>query len=152
MLQINVNAKNINNVAIIPTLYVVVISEGTFTIEGLGKASTNIGVISSQDILDAKMSPFVNYRDIEEVNGGNFLSGLVNFGKDVLDKAKDVNKFLKDSKIISSTLGVIPHPYAKAAAPIASEWGYGDMDMGSGVMVGGKHMSRAELKRRAMRN
>ena len=73
MLQVQVQATNVNQtLSISPTLYLVPVLEGTFTIEGLGRASTNVGVISSTDILDAHSKPFVNYKDVEHVNGGDF--------------------------------------------------------------------------------
>ena len=83
MLLVQADVRNISNRSITPTLYICIVSEGTFCITGMGSATTNIGVISSEDILNASMQPGVNYYDVQEVNGGNFFSGLVNFGKDV---------------------------------------------------------------------
>jgi hypothetical protein len=136
MLQIQGTATNISNRNIDPTLYIVVVSEGTFTIEGLGKASTNIGVITSQDILDAQAQPWVDYYDVQQVNGGNFLSGLKSFGNKLW-------KYARDNKIVSKGLKAIPHPYAQVAAPVAEALG-----LGSGVMVGGKRMNRKSLRDR----
>ena len=139
MLQVQVSGRNVANRAITPTLYIIVVSEGSFTVEGLGKCSTNIGVISSQDILDAKSLPYVNYADVESVNGGNFFSGLKNFGSDVL-------KYLKDEKAISKglkTIGTVPNPYAQAAsqaAPFVEALGYGN------VPSGGKGLKRKQMK------
>lgn len=127
MLQVQVTATNISNDAsLTPTLYIVVVSEGSFTIEGLGKASTNIGVITSQDILDAQSNPFVNYNDIQCVNGGNFLSGLKNFGREILSGAKNVNNFLREHKPISTISGLIPHPAAQSISQISRSLGYGE--------------------------
>lgn len=126
MLQVNVTCTNVSKNPITPTLYVVVVSEGSFTIEGLGKASTNIGVITSQDILDAQANPFVDYKDVEEVNGGNFLSGLKDFGRRILSIAKPVNEFLKDTHLISNVLGKIPYPIAQNIASAARSVGYGE--------------------------
>jgi hypothetical protein len=145
MLQINMNAKNISSNSITPTFYIVVVSEGTFTIQGLGKASTNIGVITSQDILNARANPFVNYNDVEEVNGGegNFLSGLKQFGTELLDKVKGAIPFVKD------VVGV-----AKEVAPLL---GFGEDDMmdgegeGEGVSFGGRRMHRSQLHHRIKR-
>lgn len=165
MLQVNVLATNISNRTITPTLYIVIVSEGTFTIEGLGKASTNIGVISSKDILDAKQSPFVNYRDVQEVNGGNFLSGLKDFGRKLLPILKKGNEFLRDTQAISKGLSAIPHPYAQLGSQAARAIGYGEgiyaggcgmcgtgkcVCNQGGVLVGGRSLSRSQLKNRLM--
>lgn len=139
MLQVQGTAINYSNRAIVPTLYIVVVSEGTFTIEGLGKASTNIGVITSQDIMDAQSSPWVDYNDVQDVNGGNFLSGLKSFGSKLWS-------FVKDNKLLSKGLKAIPHPYAQAAAPFAESLGLGGVR--AGVVVGGKSMSRRSLRDR----
>lgn len=99
MLQVTALCKNTSAVTINPTLYIVTVLEGTFTIEGLGRSSTNIGVISSQDVLNCAPEDrmHINYNAVQKVNGGNFLSGLQNFGK-----------WLTDTHVISDTLGKTP--------------------------------------------
>jgi len=126
MLQVSGIATNISNRTITPALYIVIINEGTFTVEGNGRASANIGVLSSEDILNAKMSPYVTYCDVEDVNGGNFLSGLKHFGQKLVSGLEDVNKFLKGSKAISGVLGAIPTPYTQIGSRVASVLGYGE--------------------------
>ncbi len=154
LLQIVGTATNISSRPIIPTLYVVVVSEGSFTIEGWGKASTNIGVLSKDDVRMAQNSPWVSYKNVEEVNGGNFLSGLKDFGKRILDVAKPVNQFLRDTRAISGITGMIPHPGAQAASQIARAIGYGEGGVTSGgvtsggVVIGGKRMAKSDLRRR----
>lgn len=125
MLQIQGTATNISNRTITPALYIVIINEGSFTVEGLGKASTNIGVLSSEDILNAKQSPFVTYCDVEEINGGNFFSGLKSFGNKLLHGVKDVNSFLRENKVLSGLSGLVPHPAAQIASKGLSVLGYG---------------------------
>jgi hypothetical protein len=145
MLQINGLSTNVSNRAITPTMYIVVVSEGTFTVEGIGKASTNIGVISSQDILDAMSSPWVDYNDVQCVNGGNFLSGLKSFGNKLW-------KFAKETKAISKGLRAVPNPYAQMGATAAESLGLGYMD--GGVAIGGRRkkggmiLDRGALKNR----
>jgi hypothetical protein len=169
MLQVNVTkCINVSNRTIVPTLYIVIVSEGSFTIEGLGKASTNIGVISSQDILDARQSPFMNYRDVEDINGGNFFSGLKDFGQKLLPILRRGNEILRQSQAVSKGLSLIPHPYAQIGSQVAKAVGYGEgegvlvggcgycgthqcMCGSGGVVLGGKRLSRAALKKRLMR-
>jgi|WetSurMetagenome_2_1015567.scaffolds.fasta_scaffold00833_7 hypothetical protein len=171
MLQVNVNVTNVSNRSITPTLYVVVVSEGSFTIEGLGKASTNIGVISSQDILDAASMPGLNYKDVEHVNGGNFLSGLKDFGRNLLSGIKDANAFLKDTRLLSNVSGLIPHPGAQAFSGVTKQLGYGEgegegegymrmrhkkhrggVGVGGvgvgGVVIGGRQLPRSRLAKK----
>jgi hypothetical protein len=136
MLQVTVTCTNVSNHTISPTLYMVTVLEGTFTI--LDRRSfTNIGVITSQDILDCQQSPFVNYKDVEMVNGGDFFSGLKSF-------FSGVNNLLKDSKVISTVSGLIPHPISQGISAVSRNLGYGD----GGVMVGGRQLTRAQLKNR----
>lgn len=147
MLQVNVACKNISNRTITPTLYIVVVSEGTFTIEAVGRASINVGVITSQEILDARTmtTQVVSYKDVEDVSAGNFFTGLRDFGKKLLTG-------LRDSKAISSTLSAIPSPYTQALAPVARSLGFGEGAViggnGGGVFAGGRMMSRSQMRNR----
>jgi hypothetical protein len=144
-LQMDVTVRNCNlTTAITPTLFIVPIYEGTFTIEQLGSSINQVGVISKTDVLNARQAPFVDYQDVQDVNGGNFFSSLKNFGQNLLTG-------LKDTKAISNVLGQIPNPYAQIGSQVARSVGLGeDMDEmeGNGVLVGGKMFTRAQLKRR----
>jgi major capsid protein len=151
MLQMQVNCRNLRNAVINPTLYIVAVLDGTFTIEGLGRASTNVGVITSQDILDAKSKPFLNWKDVEDVNGGNFFDGIKQFFTD------KVLPLIKESRIASNLANLIP-----VAGPAISKslknLGYGDGVYAGegdgvyagegGVVLGGAKMSRAQMRRR----
>lgn len=84
-LQMDVTVKNVNQTAsVTPCLYIVIVSEGTFSIEN-NRSISMIGVISKQDVLNAKSMDCmcVNYEMTQDVNGGDFLSGLKKFGSDV---------------------------------------------------------------------
>lgn len=150
-LQLELDVINTNQTQnVTPTLYIVVVSEGTFTIEN-NRSVSQIGVISKMDILEAKQhqSPFIDYHDIMEVNGGNFLSGVARFGKDIWNKIKPyVRSAVKLGKKI--------YPYAKAAwntaraiAPLVVGLGEGGSQAGSsagayagGELVGGESGGR----------
>jgi hypothetical protein len=89
-LQLRVDAINANTVdAITPTLYVIVISEGTLTIAN-NTTTAQIGVVTPQDDISAKHMPLIDYNTIREAYGGNFLSGLKDFGRGVVKGFKDV--------------------------------------------------------------
>lgn len=140
-LQVTLNVQNLNSSGAWDTvpmsILMVVVQEGTFTVAALGQSVAQLGVISKQDILDAKPSPFVSYRDIQDINGGDFFSGLKDFGS-------KINNFLKESKLISTLAPLIPG-VGGPASQIARNLGYG-YD-GNGVMAGGKKLSKAQLRK-----
>lgn len=145
-LQVTVNVYNPdptgNHDGLDLSLNVTIVEEGTFSVPKLGFSTTQIGVISSQDILDSQQNPFINYKDLQHVNGGSgdFLSGLKRLGQDIysgLHNTRVVSKGLK-------SLGAIPNPYAQVAssvgAPIAESLGLG--------FGGGRRVSKRSLKSR----
>ena len=171
-LQVIGRFKNNSNASINATLFIVIVSEGSFTIPGLNSATRQLGVITKADVLNAQSKPGVDYDEIRESQyggEGNFLSNLKKFGS-------KINDFLKKSKIISSVASAIPHPIAQTIGSVAKNIGYGDgyrrMGYGNGVSagvvidpsqyhdygcgegvvagvpVGGRRLSRAELKHR----
>lgn len=160
-LQVAVDIKNVNYSgewdAYPISLYVLVVSEGTFTITESGSAMVQNSVLSTKDVLEAKMNPMYNYLDVQEVNGGNFYSGLKNLGSKIYQNLGKANKFLKDTKLISKasnlasyipgTPGVLAQDIEKAA----SNYGYGykrpKKAMG-GVVLGGKKMTKSQLQNR----
>lgn len=74
-LQISVDTTNISKDVIAPSLYIVVVSEGTLTIHE-NRTIQNIGVVSQQDVLNLKDVPEMNYYDVMGYDGGDFLSSL----------------------------------------------------------------------------
>ena len=158
-IQISGVATNVNNVAITPTLYIVPVLEGTFTVVSMGQCSTNIGVITPQDILDCQQNASVNYKDVEHINGGDFWSGLRDFGAKLLPYLQMANNFLKSTKLISTVATKIPHPVAQTIGNAARFLGYGEgegldgmmpeaaMDDG-GVLLGGRRLHRKNLHAR----
>ena len=139
-LQLEIDVINTNQTnSITPTLYIVVVSEGTFTIEN-NRSVSQIGVISKMDILEAKQhqSPFIDYHDIMKVNGGNFLSGVKRFGQNIW---KNVKPYVRSAV----KLGKKIYPYAKAAyntaravAPLLIGLGEGGSMAGNGSYTGGE--------------
>lgn len=129
-LQINAQFINTGNNPINATLYIIIVSEGSFTIPGLNSATRQLGVITKNDILNAKEKPGVSYDQVRESlygGEGNFFSNLRDFGSKVLD-------FLRGSKIISTVASAIPHPIAQTIGTVARNIGLGD----------GRHMAHHE--------
>ena len=127
-LQVQLTVTNINPAAITPVLLIILVNSGTFTVQRLGSSTINTGVLSSQNILDAKQMPGISLKDVESNTGGDLFSGL-----------KDIGKWIKSNKILSTIvgpglglLGMIPGPQSlplKALSalgtPAAAAFGYG---------------------------
>lgn len=155
-LQISATIKNINasgewNTARV-SLYVIVVLEGSFTITSVGSAITQTAVISTRDVLNSLQSPMYNYLDVQEVNGGNFLSGLKDLGRKAYQNLSSANKFLKDNKVVSRASDVISYipgivgDTARDVGDVARNYGYG-MNKG-GIVLGGKKMTKKQLQDR----
>lgn len=163
-LQIQATILNINTLeTITPTLYMIIVSEGVFTVLD-NRSVSQIGVVSKLDVIDSRMSPFVDYNMLYNIHGGNFWSSIKSFGSKVLHGLDKVHDFVRDNKLLSrglSAVSMIPEaaPFAGPAAAVAKNLGYGD----GGVLVdpsqfahygpytgagkkGGKKMSRAQLR------
>lgn len=81
----NIDTVNPKNIAI----YTVAISEGVLNINN-GVAMGNYDIISNVDVLTSQtsMSPYINYNDIKDVNGGNVWTNIKHFGKDIWESIK----------------------------------------------------------------
>lgn len=135
LLQVQVQCTNISKRSIIPVLVVATVQEGSWVIQN--KASySSVGIVTMEDIKMANERPHYNMRDVEDVNGGNFFSGL----KNVFSKIGD---FFKKHSLLSKGLALIPHPHAQLASKGAEAIGYGHQmhalpyaGMRAGVMAG----------------
>jgi hypothetical protein len=137
MIQVNATVKNVSSNAIFATMYVVMVLEGSFTITSVGSATVNTGCLSPNDVLDCHNKPGVSLQDAQDVHGsGDFWSGLKNFGSKLFN-------FVKDNKLISKGLSLIPHPIAQVGSRAAKSVGFGNAEM-----MGGRHLSRAQMRRR----
>lgn len=114
-LQLEVDVTNCNTINLVtPTLYIVTISDGTFTIEN-NRSISQIGVISKMDILNARQneSPYIDYDQAHSTYTGgahgNFYSG----------KLEQLWKFIKPPLAKLYRLGKKIAPYAQAAYGVA---------------------------------
>jgi hypothetical protein len=93
--QVTCDFTNINQTqSINPTLYLVFVSEGIWTIENL-QSIAQIGVLNKEDILNARQIPGVNIRFSDNVYGGDFLKSLKNVGNQVLAATKKAAPYIK---------------------------------------------------------
>ena len=124
--QIKCNFTNINQTqSIIPTLYLVFISEGIWTIENLNSIA-QIGVLSKTDILNAHQQPPINYKATNNVYGGDFLADLRRFGHKLMHGLKTAAPYLKTAADVA----------VKAAPFVLPLVGLGEDH--AGVLVGGR--------------
>lgn len=105
-LQLTASVTNRSSSAIIPTLYVVVVNEGVFTIQN-NSAYSQIGVISRQNVLDANHQEGINYNDLKYMSGASIFK---NFGRKLANTIKQIGKTTKSAVQI-----------AKEVAPIARD-------------------------------
>jgi hypothetical protein len=143
-LQVSVSAANISGQTLNATLYVVPVYEGTFTIPNSGAALVQIGVLSSSDILEAGKNGYVNYNDVQKVNGGgDFFSNIKDFF------VNKVAPFLRNTKLASNLANVIP-VVGPAISKSIRNLGYGEGEGEGGVLIGGASMGRERLRQRLM--
>ena len=115
-LGLTCNFTNTSSQTILPTIYVVVIAEGSFNVTD-GSCSHALGVLSPDDILNGEIMPVGSYRRSEDVYGGKF-----EFLKSFANK---VGSFVKKHKLISRGLALAPDPRLKMASIAADVMGYG---------------------------
>lgn len=132
-LQLTTNWLNTNPTQTIinPTLFCVVIYEGTFTIrDGFCSADTNI--LSQEDVLLAKPASGIVPHNLNKSVYGGLFEGFAN-------ALSNASKFLRDTKLISGVSGLIPHPAAQAISQGAKTLGYGAKPKKRGAaLVGGR--------------
>ena len=101
-LQINATVVNPGNTDITnPVFYIIAVSEGTWSVLQ-NRSVSQIGVISHKDVLDASMQPEVDSVLIDAYYGGNFFTGLKNFGENVL---KGVQKAIPYAETAAQVVG-----------------------------------------------
>jgi|HubBroStandDraft_1064217.scaffolds.fasta_scaffold21160_3 hypothetical protein len=143
--------KNINtSLAIAPRLYIIGVQDGTLTLMR-GNSINQIGVITKQDILDAKEKPYdrsISISQIRKYEGSSFFSVL-----------KDINNYVKGNKLVSRGLNAVgsfvPEGYKQGVQKfedIAKDLGYGLVAQRGGATVGGALVGGRKLTRAQMRN
>ncbi len=156
-LLIQATFTNINpSVSNVYSLYVVVLSEGTFNVSST-ETFTQIGVINETDVLNAKQNPAISYADVKAIakeGTGDFYSGLKNFAKTLIRGAENVVPYVGPAiKIAKALTGngakkklklkpIVSGGRKKKISKKSLRKG-GSMDDSE---LGGKVMSRSEFK------
>lgn len=159
-LQLQVSATNLSGRTINPSIYVIIINQGSFTLIGSGSATVNLGVLSQDDVLNSSLQEGVPMSEVTQFSGGNWFTSLKEWGSKLMPYVQRVHDFVKDNKLISSALTLVPAntpygigPGSKAAAVVARSFGYGkggdygDIVMGSGN-AGGQQLRKQDLRAR----
>jgi hypothetical protein len=159
--QIDVEVRNVNQVdAIVPTLYIVPVYEGTFSVISQ-RSITQTNVLTKQDVLNADEKPQVSYEKYyNQLEGsGDFLGDL----KYVMDEPWD-----RLIKPVGKELLPLALSGAKKFLGLGAESGgeymmeemegegmmrkmKGKGAKSAGILLGGAKMSRAELKNKLNR-
>ncbi len=164
-LQMDVTVKNIYKEAVTPELYVVVANEGTFTLHN-NSATTQIGVISKSDILNAQKQKGINYNDLRYMSGSSFfkdlgkkLTRVVKNAPKAIKTAKQITPYVKDILKIASLMGVgydeAEEIYKKCGASVVGgkkrgrpkgKKGCRPKGKKGGILIGGRRVTREELE------
>ena len=133
---------------IIIKMIMVVITPGTFILTNNGKALLETGVLTQQDVVNAREADEIDYNEIADSYGGDFFSGLRQFGEKIFKGIKTAIK--KVAPIVKEAAPIIKElaPIATRAAPLLL--GVGKRGRRRGKKRGGAIMSRAELRKRLM--
>ena len=136
-LQITVTYKNLHPTDTIqPRMIIVTDTNGIFSIQN-GLAYQQTGIISEQDVLDVKFMPGIEYSDVQDLYGGDFFSDVQAFIKKIPGGIRKGAKFLKDDIL----------PIAEAVMKVLPLLGLGVKSTRGGLLIGGKKVPRAELRR-----
>ena len=131
--QVTVEAKNINvTKPLAPMLCVMCVYDGFLQIFD-NSCRAIIGAICNADVISTPISNNISYHEIQKIYGGSFFSKVRDTGSKLIKKAANANKYLRDTQVLSSALGVIPSTYTQSASKLLKSVGYGK----GGVMTGG---------------
>lgn len=137
-LGLTCNFTNTSSVDLTVQMFVIAVYEGTLNINN-GDANLMLAPLSHQDILNAKESPHLTYKQQTDVYGGNFFNSLRRAFRSVHDYAKS-------NQLASKMLGAIPHPATQVASRGVRALGYGRSG-GNGNSGGrARHMRGGQLE------
>lgn len=174
----NCTVRNLSDTAARFTFFVVVVYDGTFSIDQFGAALFQRNIISAEDVISSYKTQKIPYQALDTfAYGGSFVGKLARvgrFAKKLGEKAIDtyeglsdpikegINKVVKTGvSFVSPRIGEVLDEYGKEGYDKVKELmgrGYSEdqiysMLMGSGMKkrkpIGGKKLTKADLKRLA---
>ena len=142
--QLQATVKNINQTRALPyTFYVVPCYEGYMTISNQSNVTCIAPINEVEDVIASPESR-VTFNDYNETMGGS-----------LWDWIKKAHNWVKDNKVVSTAMSMIPQ--TRAFAPVAASMGYGTggacMAAGTGGAIsaagvyGGRSLTTAQLKK-----
>jgi hypothetical protein len=138
-LSISANFVNTSSVSVLPTLYCVVVSEGSFNISN-GNCSHMLGILSPSDVLNAEILPAGSYSRSTEIYGGKF--------ERLRDFFSKAHNFIKENKLVSRGLQLLPGPTAQMLSRGADTLGYGSSGGGVDDYGGSLYATTKKLKKK----
>lgn len=142
-IQIQVTVKNMNHrESIIPSLYIIVVEDGTFTIQNLSGIQ-QVGVITPQEILNLSASPDAEVVELDQMMGGNFWTGLKDFGEGFVKGVERVLPVIEKGVEIGSKVAPLVAPLLLAAGDKKGRKKGGCRDM-----YGGRRLTMNQLAKR----
>ena len=151
-LQMEVEVKNQSASDITPTLYVVIVNEGVFTIEN-NSSYSQIGVISRTDILNAAKQEGINYEDLKFMAGAggnifrNFNRKLKYIFSNIRKYAPQIAKAAKTAAPYVSKLLAAGYTMDEANDLAGSAYVGGRGKGGILTKRGGKRISSRQLRK-----
>lgn len=138
--QATLNVKNVNQqLTLQPDLYVIAVFDGVLEIFQ-NSCRTFLGILNENEVLNMPIRHDISYSALQKIYGGDFFSKFKDF-------FTNIGNTIKDNKLISRSLGMIPHPLGQIGSTIASAFGlgneYGDGYGKAGVMAGRRGGTRS---------
>lgn len=145
-LQIRADITNLNLKKLINFEFVIIIANpGLYNIEPATQAiNTNLGIVTKSDVLNASLSPHVDYHLIREMYGGDLTSDIKAFGQKLSAFANKAAPYVKRGTELAVKYGPQVVNAVKNAATYAPE-------LAALVGLGGDMEGGKRRKRRARR-
>lgn len=161
-LQVQANVYNADPTgahdAVPLSIVLIIVNEGSFTIPSLGRSITQLGVLSKADVLNAKQQQGISYSEIQDLYGGDFFTGLKDFGSQLWEGIKGAWPYIKEGLNIAKEIAPLVGLGEDMQSQDMRMESMGSGRRGAGVVIGGVPtggvttggyaLSRSELKRR----
>lgn len=145
--RVNVTVENLSSQPQTPELNIFMVYGGLVRSEQ-GRISHSYGYLSESDVIVSKSLPQVGIQHVKSVYGsGGFWQDLGNFGRNLGEK---LSRFAKNvgRPVLDIARKVVPQFYPPAGPALEGVSNVAQ-SLGYGAMVGGKRLSKAELRKLA---
>lgn len=136
-LRMTIQATNLASGASIPSLNVLVMSEGIMTISD-GKVFRSVGILSKEDVLATKEEPLVQHKPNDSIYGGGWWDDVLGFFK------KNARPVLDIARKVVPMFAPQYAPALELGSKVAEAVGIGRR---GGALIGGRSLDRGRLAR-----